>query len=83
MIAVLTQGLTLATFVTSSGSVKNRLKEKPKQKDFLRIKLKKRKKKKKAKSGKKGSLALGLVTYISCAACALAVTLWKLLGCEA
>ncbi|XP_029907000.1 PHD finger protein 20 isoform X2 [Myripristis murdjan] len=32
------------------GSVKDRLKEKPKQKDFLRIKLKKKKKKKKAKS---------------------------------
>ncbi|KAM4612719.1 PHD finger protein 20 isoform 2-T2 [Polymixia lowei] len=31
-------------------SVKDRLKEKPKQKDFLRIKLKKKKKKKKAKS---------------------------------
>ncbi|KAM9859752.1 PHD finger protein 20 isoform 2-T2 [Aulostomus maculatus] len=31
-------------------SVKDRLKDKPKQKDFLRIKLKKRKKKKKAKS---------------------------------
>ncbi|XP_026024564.1 PHD finger protein 20 isoform X3 [Astatotilapia calliptera] len=32
------------------GSVKDKLKEKPKQKDFLRIKLKKKKKKKKAKS---------------------------------
>ncbi|CAJ1051347.1 PHD finger protein 20 isoform X2 [Xyrichtys novacula] len=32
------------------GSLKEKLKEKPKQKDFLRIKLKKRKKKKKAKS---------------------------------
>ncbi|TNN51414.1 PHD finger protein 20 [Liparis tanakae] len=36
------------------GSVKDKLREKPKQKDFLRIKLKKKKKKKKAKSGKKG-----------------------------
>lgn len=35
---------------------KDRLRDKPKQKDFLRIKLKK-KKKKKAKSGKKGRLA--------------------------
>ncbi|XP_039654508.1 PHD finger protein 20 isoform X4 [Perca fluviatilis] len=32
------------------GSLKDKLKEKPKQKDFLRIKLKKKKKKKKAKS---------------------------------
>ncbi|XP_037534580.1 PHD finger protein 20 isoform X2 [Nematolebias whitei] len=32
------------------GSVKDKLKEKPKQKDFLRIKLKKKKKRKKAKS---------------------------------
>ncbi|XP_056293780.1 PHD finger protein 20-like isoform X2 [Pseudoliparis swirei] len=32
------------------GSVKDKLREKPKQKDFLRIKLKKKKKKKKAKS---------------------------------
>ncbi|XP_054473275.1 PHD finger protein 20 isoform X3 [Anoplopoma fimbria] len=32
------------------GSVKDKLKDKPKQKDFLRIKLKKKKKKKKAKS---------------------------------
>ncbi|KAM7423244.1 hypothetical protein PAMA_011007 [Pampus argenteus] len=37
------------------GLVKDRLKEKPKQKDFLRIKLKKRKKKKKAKSDYTGS----------------------------
>ncbi|KAM3878370.1 PHD finger protein 20-like [Diretmus argenteus] len=36
-------------------SVKDRLKEKPKQKDFLRIKLKKKKKKKKAKSDYTGS----------------------------
>ncbi|XP_028262309.1 PHD finger protein 20 isoform X2 [Parambassis ranga] len=33
-----------------NGSVKDKLKEKPKQKDFLRIKLKKKKKRKKAKS---------------------------------
>lgn len=32
--------------------MKDKLKEKPKQKDFLRIKLKKKRKKKKAKSGK-------------------------------
>ena len=64
MEAALTQGLTLATY-HSTGSVKDRLKEKPKQKDFLRIKLKKRKKKKKAKSGKKGSLASDLVTYLA------------------
>ncbi|XP_019942403.1 PHD finger protein 20 isoform X2 [Paralichthys olivaceus] len=37
------------------GSVKDKLKEKPKQKDFLRIKLKKKKKKKKAKSDYTGS----------------------------
>ncbi|XP_005746459.1 PHD finger protein 20 isoform X1 [Pundamilia nyererei] len=37
------------------GSVKDKLKEKPKQKDFLRIKLKKKKKKKKAKSDCTGS----------------------------
>ncbi|XP_047439178.1 PHD finger protein 20 isoform X2 [Mugil cephalus] len=37
------------------GSVKERLKEKPKQKDFLRIKLKKKKKKKKGKSDYTGS----------------------------
>ncbi|XP_008318752.1 PHD finger protein 20 isoform X2 [Cynoglossus semilaevis] len=37
------------------GSVKDKLKEKPKQKDFLRIKLKKRKKRKKAKSDYTGS----------------------------
>ncbi|XP_067361047.1 PHD finger protein 20 isoform X1 [Channa argus] len=37
------------------GSVKDRLKEKPKLKDFLRIKLKKKKKKKKAKSDYTGS----------------------------
>ncbi|XP_068171704.1 PHD finger protein 20 isoform X2 [Antennarius striatus] len=37
------------------GSVKDKLKEKPKQKDFLRIKLKKRKKKKKTKSDYTGS----------------------------
>lgn len=48
------------------GSVKDKLKEKPKQKDFLRIKLKKKKKKKKAKSGKK-SVALG---PFCCSACA-------------
>lgn len=40
---------------SSPVSVKDRLKDKPKQKDFLRIKLKKRKKKKKSKSGEKGS----------------------------
>lgn len=32
--------------------MKEKLREKPKQKDFLRIKLKKKRKKKKAKSGK-------------------------------
>ncbi|XP_038150792.1 PHD finger protein 20 isoform X1 [Cyprinodon tularosa] len=37
------------------GSVREKLKEKPKQKDFLRIKLKKKKKKKKAKSECTGS----------------------------
>ncbi|XP_031134991.1 PHD finger protein 20 isoform X3 [Sander lucioperca] len=37
------------------GSLKDKLKEKPKQKDFLRIKLKKKKKKKKAKSDYTGS----------------------------
>ncbi|XP_031708488.1 PHD finger protein 20 isoform X3 [Anarrhichthys ocellatus] len=37
------------------GSVKDKLKEKPKQKDFLRIKLKKKKKKKKSKSDYTGS----------------------------
>ncbi|XP_078139715.1 PHD finger protein 20 isoform X2 [Centroberyx gerrardi] len=37
------------------GSVKDRLRDKPKQKDFLRIKLKKKKKKKKAKSDYTGS----------------------------
>ncbi|XP_074528321.1 PHD finger protein 20-like isoform X2 [Halichoeres trimaculatus] len=37
------------------GSLKEKLKEKPKQKDFLRIKLKKKKKKKKAKSDYTGS----------------------------
>ncbi|XP_075904069.1 PHD finger protein 20 isoform X4 [Nelusetta ayraudi] len=37
------------------GSVKDKLKEKPKQKDFLRIKLKKKRKKKKAKSDYSGS----------------------------
>ncbi|XP_041836517.1 PHD finger protein 20 [Melanotaenia boesemani] len=37
------------------GCVKDKLKEKPKQKDFLRIKLKKKKKKKKAKSDHTGS----------------------------
>ncbi|KAE8298028.1 Rho GTPase-activating protein 39 [Larimichthys crocea] len=37
------------------GSVKDKLKERPKQKDFLRIKLKKKKKKKKAKSDYTGS----------------------------
>lgn len=42
------------------GSVKDKLKEKPKQKDFLRIKLKKKKKKKKAKSGKKQVLGIRL-----------------------
>uniref|UniRef100_A0A8C6MCS7 PHD finger protein 20, a n=1 Tax=Nothobranchius furzeri TaxID=105023 RepID=A0A8C6MCS7_NOTFU len=37
---------------TSAGSVKDKQKERPKQRDFLRIKLKKKKKKKKAESGK-------------------------------
>lgn len=42
----------------SPGSVKDKLKEKPKQKDFLRIKLKKKRKKKKAKSGKLSGAAV-------------------------
>ena len=62
------QGLTLTT-QWSPGSVKDKLKEKPKQKDFLRIKLKKKKKKKKSKSGKKGSLAPGLLTYLLLCMC--------------
>ncbi|XP_028302549.1 PHD finger protein 20 isoform X2 [Gouania willdenowi] len=37
------------------GSVKDKLKDKPRQKDFLRIKLKKKKKKKRTKSGHTGS----------------------------
>lgn len=64
---MLRRGLTLGT-QRSLGSVKDKLKEKPKQKDFLRIKLKKKKKKKKAKSGKK-SLALGLHTHLLLCMC--------------
>uniref|UniRef100_A0A3Q3IR48 C2H2-type domain-containing protein n=1 Tax=Monopterus albus TaxID=43700 RepID=A0A3Q3IR48_MONAL len=41
--------------VFDMGSVRDKLKEKPRQKDFLRIKLKKKKKKKKAKSDYTGS----------------------------
>uniref|UniRef100_A0A8C6UEZ9 PHD finger protein 20, a n=1 Tax=Neogobius melanostomus TaxID=47308 RepID=A0A8C6UEZ9_9GOBI len=46
--------------------VKDKFREKPKQKDFLRIKLKKRKKKKKAMSGRKAFSALSLLLSVHC-----------------
>lgn len=65
----------------SLGSVKDKLKEKPKQKDFLRIKLKKKRRRKKAKFGK-SLLPFGFHEHSAVLHVHL-LSLWKWLACEA
>lgn len=65
----------------SLGSVKDKLKEKPKQKDFLRIKLKKKRRRKKAKFGK-SFLPFGFHKHSAVLHVHLP-SLWKWLACKA
>lgn len=78
LLALCRHGIIIGS-LCSLGPVKDKLKDKPKQKDFLRIKLKKKRRRKKAKFGK-GFLKFG---FCKRSACSPTLSLWKWLACKA